>query len=266
MGAVQLGEILALALEQPLVIASAYQYQPVALSARVVLGADNERRFAAAEHRATRAHRLVGHEVDARERVVPALGVPEALVELAGEEDACAIVLGRDLHGHITRAVMQHAPCPVAVSPFSVALPGEGLPMCVGVAYDGSPASRVGVTAAAALAKSTGAEVQLLSVAPSGHRFPLDRFEVAERIDADVRQLHGDPAAHLIAASYDFDLLFCGSRGRGPAAARILGSVSSELVAAGHCPLVVIPPRVRPRPGTPLGLTTAEALTVRVGR
>ena len=69
----------------------------------------------------------------------------------------------------------------------------------------------------------------------------LDSFGV----DADehVVQL-GDPA-QLLAAVIDEDaaIAVVGSRGRGPARAALLGSVSSTLAGCSRCPLIVVPPR-----------------------
>jgi nucleotide-binding universal stress UspA family protein len=123
-GAVQLGAVLAAAVHQRLAVASAYQYEPMALSARTVPTAWNDVRCDNAGRRVRRAERLVPTGVEVDERVVPAENVPEALADLAREVDACALVVGRDLDGQVTRSTLEHAPCPVAVSPFSVPVAG----------------------------------------------------------------------------------------------------------------------------------------------
>ena len=51
----------------------------------------------------------------------------------------------------------------------------------------------------------------------------------------------GDPARQLIAASRDADLLVVGSRGAGPVAQHLMGSVSSKVAHHAACPVVVIP-------------------------
>lgn len=70
--------------------------------------------------------------------------------------------------------------------------------------------------------------------------------KVASEIGAAAPELHvtvvtGDPAAQLIAASLDADLLVVGSRGSGPVAQHVMGSVSSKVAHRAACPVVVIP-------------------------
>jgi len=257
--AVQLGALLAAAVHQPLVVASAYRYEPVGLSARAIPTAWNDARFDAAQARVERAERLVPAGVDVSERVVPAEGVPAALVDLAREVDACALVVGRDLDGHVTRAVLEHAPCPVAVSPFSVPLPGEEPLRTIGVAYDASPGARFALSAAMHLATLTGARVAVVSIGPGIGEVDADVAAVSpsEGVAVDVRRLEGGPGARLVETSDGLDLLLCGSHGRGRVLAAVLGSVSGHLVQAAHCPVLVVPPRVRRRETAPLGLTTA---------
>jgi nucleotide-binding universal stress UspA family protein len=56
---------------------------------------------------------------------------------------------------------------------------------------------------------------------------------------ADARV--GDPAVELIAASHELDLIVCGSRGRGPLRAVLLGSVTERLLRGAACPVVIVP-------------------------
>src|SRR3954468_23333923 len=125
-GALQLAAALSATLGQPLVVASAYRYEPAPFAA-VAPSADdhNALRFDAAQAAVQRAHGLVGEDIDVREEVVPAERIPEALADLARDVEASVLVLGRDLAGTVTREVIEHAPCPVAVSPLTVALPGR---------------------------------------------------------------------------------------------------------------------------------------------
>lgn len=260
-GAVQLGALLAAAVHQPLVVASAYRYEPVALSATAIPGPGNEIRLDAAQARVERAERLVPDGVEVRERVVPAQGVRQALADLAREVDACALVVGRDLDGDVTRSMLERAPCPVAVSPFSVAVPAEEPPRTIGVAYDASPGARFALSAAMHLAILTGARIQIISIGPglAGAKDDADAAaaSLSEAVAVDVRRLEGDPGARLVEASDGLDLLLCGSHGRGRVLSAVLGSVSGHLVQAAHCPVLVVPPRIRHRATAPLGLTTA---------
>ena len=260
-GAVQLGALLAGTLGRPLVLASAYRYEPVALSAQAVPPPANEIRLDAAQARVERAASLVPAGIEIQEEVVPAEGIPEALAGLAREVDACALVVGRDWDGHVTRSVLQHPPCPVAVSPLSVPVPEPQPLRVIGVAYDASPAARLALTAAMRLARAAGARVEVIAAGADVERSSLEADRAAapwsEAVTTKVRVLDGRPSAALVGVSDALDLLVCGSRGRGRALAALLGSVSGHLVQEAHCPVLVIPPRVRVRDARPLGLTTA---------
>jgi nucleotide-binding universal stress UspA family protein len=63
----------------------------------------------------------------------------------------------------------------------------------------------------------------------------------ASASDVSVTVVTGDPAAELIAASRDADLLVVGSRGSGPVREFLMGSVSSKVALHAACPVVVIP-------------------------
>jgi len=75
--------------------------------------------------------------------------------------------------------------------------------------------------------------------------------EAAEKISArlgpagppsfTVRAAIGAPAALLIAASRDADLLVVGSRGAGGFVRLMMGSVSSQVAHHAVCPIVVVP-------------------------
>ena len=234
-GALQLAATLAEILEQPLVLAVAYRYEPVALSARARPEDVTARRFDAAQVALGRARRLIPSvAVEVRDRVVPAESVPVALTDLARELSASVIVVGRDLGGSVTREILEHTPCPVAVSPFDLAVPVRTPIRRIAVAHDGSQAARYGREAATRLGELSGATVDILT-APDG-------------VDA---------GAHLAVVSESYDLLVCGSRGRGRLTSLVLGSVSGHLVHAAHCPVLVIPPGVRHVARAPMALSTA---------
>jgi nucleotide-binding universal stress UspA family protein len=259
--AVQLGALLARLLGEPLVLATAYRYEPAALSARALPDPENARRAEAAEAALHRARLFAGRAAVVRELAVPAAGVPDALAGLAREVDACMLVVGRDDAGRVTRTLLPRAPCPVAVAPLSVPLaPGAAIER-IGVAYDGSPMARWALVAAIRLAIATDARIVLLAAGPTTEHaatwLHLGRLALAGEVPCESRTLTGDAPAALARTSEDLDLLVCGSRGRGRPVAAILGSVSLHLVSHAHCPVIVVPPVVASSPARPLGLTTA---------
>jgi nucleotide-binding universal stress UspA family protein len=153
--AVRLGARLAGVLDEPLVLASAYRYEPVGLGARAMPDGDNERRAAAAESALRRACGFVPADLKVSERIVPSSGIAAALVGLARDVDACALTVGRDTEAHVTRSLIPRAPCPVAVAPLSVPLPHPDGFDRIGVAFDGSETAYCALVATARLAHSS---------------------------------------------------------------------------------------------------------------
>jgi nucleotide-binding universal stress UspA family protein len=51
----------------------------------------------------------------------------------------------------------------------------------------------------------------------------------------------GDAATELVERSRELDLLVVGSRGYGPVRHALLGSVTSKLMQAAACPVLVVP-------------------------
>jgi nucleotide-binding universal stress UspA family protein len=254
--AIHLGTCLATTLHEPLLLVSAYDYEPVALTPGVIPTSFNDVRFDVAQRHVDHARELVPAGVVVREDVVPAEGVAEALATEAREADACALVVGRDVDGHIARALLERSPCPLAVARWAITAPaGEPL-RTIGVAWDGSPGARFALQAAMHLAIRAPADVQVISV---GSRTDADVAvaQLSQAVTAKAVQLDGDPRRGLVEASAALDLLVCGSHGRGRVFGALLGSVSARLLEAAHCAVMVVPPRVRSRATAPLGLTTA---------
>jgi len=259
--AVQVGALFAAALDQPLVLARAYSYEPVALSARALPAPDNDRRATAAQAALRRARAFAGTDVEIREEIVPSVGVADALVALANDADACLLVVGRDAEGHVTRSLLPRAPCPVVVAPLSTALPQTGSIARIGVAFDGSPAAQLALIAATTLARATGAHLVLLAVGPTTEHaatwLHLARLSLDRDVEFDTRALAGEARATLAGVSAELDVLVCGSRGRSRPLAALLGSVSAHLAAHAQCALLVIPPAVERSTSGPLGVTSA---------
>jgi nucleotide-binding universal stress UspA family protein len=119
------------------------------------------------------------------------------------------------------------------------------------------------------LSSRVGASLVFVSVIdPSGLRLPgglfhtrvdqvrAERESALARSVANARQLgipaqyliwEGDPAAALIdaAEAEGADLIIVGSHARGPIGRRLLGSVSSHVVAHAHRPVLVLRPGQR---------------------
>ena len=77
---------------------------------------------------------------------------------------------------------------------------------------------------------------------PQPQRLPADLVAEGRAIPVDSRRLDGAPAAALAEACEDgVDLLVVGSRGHGPMARVVLGSVSTRLVETSPCPVLVVP-------------------------
>jgi len=71
------------------------------------------------------------------------------------------------------------------------------------------------------------------------NRDAVQRFGPNVSVDGSVVRGHAATALSDAATSYGADLIVAGSRGRGGIASLVLGSVSSELVDEGPCPVLV---------------------------
>ena len=135
------------------------------------------------------------------------------------------------------------------------------------IGYDGSPESRLALSWAAATARRRGSRLTLLhsvnlSFIPGFPAFDTSQVEpelqdAAKRLVDDGAMRAGDtldasriqtqywlgsPAAQIVEASADADLVVMGSRGRGRLSGGLLGSTSYAVAAHAHCPVVVVRP------------------------
>ena len=130
---------------------------------------------------------------------------------------------------------------------------------------DGTQASRWAARVAGEFARELDRTLVLVHVAEDRPTFPygdtrlreLSRRETIEAmtpmlertaaalsdVSTEIKVVFGDPADALMAAALDTDaeLLIVGSRGRGPIASMVLGSVSAHLASVAPCPVVVVP-------------------------
>ncbi len=119
--------------------------------------------------------------------------------------------------------------------------------------YDASPPAATALDWAVGQARRHDAELHVLTVVDSGTQSLAtdDLLEDRARLRADIDRItdgypvahrveHGDAAARLVEACGGADVLVVGSRGRGPFAERLLGSVSHACLHAAPCPVVVV--------------------------
>jgi nucleotide-binding universal stress UspA family protein len=218
------------------------------------------------------AARGVPEDVSCTVRVIGSSSVVRGLHELAEETEAALLVLGpshvtgvvRAMAGDVTLGAVHTAPCPVAVAPAGFAT-GERPLRTIGVGYSDAPEARDALEAATELAQRNGGDVRIIHVLGdpiaagpflAGDAAVSDterlreqaeawleeaRAVVGGRVAVDTQILHGDPAAQLVDAARDLDLLVVGSRGFGPLRRVLLGSVTAGLVHEAPCPVLVLP-------------------------
>jgi nucleotide-binding universal stress UspA family protein len=218
--------------------------------------------------------------LDVMEKAVVNDSPAAGIYELTDWEKPAAIVIGSTRHGRHGRvqvgtlggSLLSGVHCSVAVAPRGYADGNAGLTR-IGVGVDGSSESWRAVAAAGNLAKRAGAPLRILSVmgkphyvlggllSPLGHDEYVEFKErewdqvyedaterVPDGVAAEPLLLHGEPADALAEVAEDLDLLVLGSRGYGPVKGTLLGSVSSRVMAAAPCPVMVVPRGAGPSP------------------
>jgi nucleotide-binding universal stress UspA family protein len=202
-----------------------------------------------------------------------------ALHTLAEDEGAALIVVGSSHRGAIGQMLLggtairtvHGSPCAVAVVPPRHQPSPDAPARRIGCAFDASPEAEAALASAVAAARALHAELDVITAfeahdyslpvlrgAP-GYVEGIDELgrvaseQLAARVAAVPDYVHADavfeigPAARVLAErSADLDLLFVGSRGYGPHAAVLLGSVTQQLFNASSCPVIVLPRGVEP--------------------
>jgi nucleotide-binding universal stress UspA family protein len=204
-------------------------------------------------------------------RAVASSSASHGLHDLAEELGAQAIVVGsgrsappmRLFAGSTAERLLAGSFCPIAVAPAGMRTPPGSLGR-IGVAYIDTADGRAALATAAALAARTGSPVRLYAVIPDNDTTlpPLigedterafeslarDTFEARLReaaasipdIEVDFEIRTGN-VVDTLADLDDVDVLFCGSRGYGPARRVLLGGVSTKLMRRAKRPVVVVP-------------------------
>ena len=213
-------------------------------------------------------------------RAIADRSIAKALTELAETEEAIAIVvgsagrgvIGRTLMGSTADALLNGAPCAVAVAPRGYSEEEAGELCQIAVAYDGSSEADAALRAAAGLAVRIDGEVTLIGVADPGYGYEGEwsaltvgafrelelkareealraaRERLPRAVEANTRFLTGPVGRMLAAASGDFDLMFSGSRGYGPVLRTLLGSSIRSLIAEASCPVMILPREAKVMP------------------
>lgn len=150
--------------------------------------------------------------------------------------------------------------------------------MKVLLAYDGFEHSKHALEEAAELAANGFGELTILSVVPEveagaskagGHRWLAPhahqdvaiahRYLAEHGVEAEMKIAYGDPVEQIRkeAAEGDYDFIVVGSHGRGTVGRMFLGSVSTALLEAAPCAVLVVAKdtTVRREPARSLGAT-----------
>ncbi|MGK5681734.1 universal stress protein [Actinoplanes sp. URMC 104] len=203
-------------------------------------------------------------------RMVASSSAAHGLHDLAEETGAALLVIGSGRHatkerlaaGSTADRLLAGAACPVAIAP--AGLPTPTGQRRIGVAYVDTPDGRAALTAAAEVARRTGDTLRLYTVvAEADATLPFLIGQDAERafletaretyesslrraaesvpgVTAEWQVVAGD-VVDTLADLDEVDVLFCGSRGYGPARRVLLGGVSTRLVRRACRPVVVVP-------------------------
>lgn len=218
-----------------------------------------------------------------------------ALYEYAEEQQADLIVvgschrgkLGRVLIGSVAESLLRGAPCAVAVAPRGFARQEQHGFDLIGVAYDGSPEASLALKEAERLSNTVKGRLRLIAVVPPTTAIhpQVDELErkalrrryrgilesgasnLVEGAQQETVLMEGDPATILVDQGSELDLLVLGSRGYGVIRSALLGAVSSGVIRAAPCPVLVTPRGVAsdPQPGANSAHRAAKPLDVSRG-
>lgn len=263
-----LGKLLANATRAPAVLVSVFPYDPLADPRGTELaGVREQARGILLE---------LGEEAGVEDADADVVASNLAARELQSmtERDTTGVIVvgstsrgpvGRLLPGGVGERLLAGSACPVAIAPRGYAEHPAASLRRIGVAFDGSDESRHAMDAARDLARSSGADVRVITVfervafgaAATLHtggvsfnelkrrelRGALDELLAAQPEDLSIEGsfLEGTAGEVLVEQSAELDLLVTGSRGYGPRAAVLLGTTTHKLMRAARCPGLVTP-------------------------
>lgn len=199
--------------------------------------------------------------VDARLLCVEAGSIATGLHELVARHDGDVLVIGasrrddyeRTFVGDDMRAVLEHAPCPVAIAPRGHVSRAPALRK-IGAAYDGSAESEQALAIARVLAREHCAELSAFQAVPEPYVHSLvnpqpeieagladARKRIAELGDVEPHVASSDDAAEALARyGASVDLLVVGSHRYRPVDHLLSGSTAQRLADDAPCPLLVL--------------------------
>jgi nucleotide-binding universal stress UspA family protein len=169
--------------------------------------------------------------------------------------------------GSTAQRLLSGSPSPVGVAPAGLRHRDIGGLSRIGVAYIDTPDGHAALDLAVRVASRAGASLELYSVlaekaevvmpvigVDAEHAFAATAQESFQRavdlavagippeVPATGRILTGN-VVHVLSELEGVDVLFCGSRGYGPARQVLLGGVSTQLVRQARSPVIVVPRR-----------------------
>ncbi|WP_433824890.1 universal stress protein [Actinoplanes sp. CA-015351] len=268
--ALTLGHWAAGLLEAPLVVAVVHPAPAAIGSGRVDAEWVADRR-AAADRVLDGARATLGDPPGVEYQVLASSSAAHGLHDLAELRQASLLVVGsgaaapasRLFPGSTAERLLAGSVCPVAVAPSGMTTP-PGTHGRIGVAYVDTPDGRAALKSAARLARRTGQTLRLVTVVARGDAaLPFLLGSDAERAFLDTAretyeealrkaaqavpdvtvewEVRSGDVVETLAELTDVDVLFCGSRGYGPARRVLLGGVSARLLRRARRPLVVVP-------------------------
>jgi nucleotide-binding universal stress UspA family protein len=219
------------------------------------------------------AERVVARDGGELEVVHVEKGSPaDAFGALAERGDADLIVLGSTHHaafgsvapGSIAEHLLQGARCRLVIAPKGYAEEDHSQDRLrvLAVGYDGMAESQAALEEGAKLALKFGASMKVVGVATpvpavgaaaasqvggeAGPDFQTRLHQAVAELPPEARALpileRGNPVDKLLEISeVGVDLLVLGSRGFGPVMRLLIGSVSSRVIRAASCPVMVVP-------------------------